>query len=157
MKVQHALVSAPKTDLVWVPTKDGVQLAHKVSIAAQMPTGGYVQLLNAHSGEALMNYYSTSLPRVGKNSDRSFGITCKLHLRHIFDRQQAMKDLAAKGLATVSSVNSLTSITTVASGINGSGLVFDPDPRTALNTDSLTDTSAATAFDAAYPLRPCVI
>ncbi len=151
MKVQHALVSAPKTDLVWVPTKDGVQLAHKVSIAAQMPTGGYVQLLNAHSGE-LMNYYSTSLPRVGKNSDRSFESRAN-SFAPTLDRQQAMKDLAAKGLATVSSVNSLTSITTVASGINGSGLVFDPDPRTALNTDSLTDTSAATAFDAAYSTK----
>ena len=151
MKVQHALVSAPKADLVWVPTKDGVQLAHKVSIAAQMPTGGYVQLLNAHSGE-LMNYYSTSLPRVGKNSDRSFESRAN-SFAPTLDRQQAMKDLAAKGLATVSSVNSLTSITTVASGINGSGLVFDPDPRTALNTDSLTDTSAATAFDAAYSTK----
>lgn len=151
MKVQHALVSAPKTDLVWVPTKDGVQLAQKVNIAAQMPTGGYVQLLNAHSGE-LMNYYSTSLPRVGKNSDRSFESRAN-SFAPTLDRQQAMKDLAAKGLATVSSVNSLTSITTVASGINGSGLVFDPDPRTALNTDSLTDTSAATAFDAAYSTK----
>ena len=151
MKVQHALVSTPKTDLVWVPTKDGVQLAHKVNISAQMPTGGYVQLLNAHSGE-LMNYYSTSLPRVGKNSDRSFESRAN-SFAPTLDRQQAMKDLAAKGLATNTNVNSLTAITTVASGINGSGLAFDPDPRTALNTDSLTDTSAASAFDAAYSTK----
>src|SRR6185503_17366723 len=44
-------------------------------------------------------------------------------------------------------------VAAVASGINGSGLVFDPDPRTVLNTDSLTDTSPASAFDAAYSTK----
>ena len=152
MKVQHALVSSPKTDLVWVPTKDGVQLAHKVSIAAQMPTGGYVQYLNAHTGD-MLDYYSTSLPRVGKNTDRSLEARAN-SFAPTLDRQQAMKDLAAKGLATTASANnSLTALATVASGINGSGLVFDPDPRTALNTDALTDTSAASAFDAAYSTK----
>ncbi|MBC3880094.1 hypothetical protein H8K35_05845 [Undibacterium sp. LX40W] len=152
MKVQHALVSSPKTDLVWVPTKDGVQLAHKVSIAAQMPTGGYVQYLNAHTGD-MLDYYSTSLPRVGKNTDRSLEARAN-SFAPTLDRQQAMKDLAAKGLTTAASTtNSLTALATVASGINGSGLVFDPDPRTALNTDALTDTSAASAFDAAYSTK----
>ena len=152
MKVQHALVSAPKNDLVWVPTKDGVQLAHKISIAAQMPTGGYVQYLNAHTGD-LLNYYSTSLPRVGKNTDRSLEARAN-SFAPTLDRQQAMRDLAAKGLTTnASTPNSLTTLASVASGINGSGLVFDPDPRTALNTDALTDTSAASAFDAAYSTK----
>lgn len=152
MKVQHALVSSPKTDLVWVPSKDGVQLAHKVSIAAQMPTGGYVQYLNAHTGD-MLDYYSTSLPRVGKNTDRSLEARSN-SFAPTLDRQQAMKDLAAKGLATpASATNSLTALASVASGINGSGLVFDPDPRTALNTDALTDTSAASAFDAAYSTK----
>ncbi len=50
MKVQHPLVAVPATDLVWVTTKDGVQLARKVIIEAQMPTGGFVQFLNAHDG-----------------------------------------------------------------------------------------------------------
>lgn len=152
MKVQHALVSMPKNDLVWVPSKNGVQLAHKVSIAAQMPTGGFVQYLNAHTGD-LLSYYSTSLPRVGKNTDRSLETRAN-SFAPTLDRQQAMRDLAAKGLATAApSTNSLTALATVASGINGSGLVFDPDPRTAIKSDALTDTSAATAFDAAYSTK----
>jgi hypothetical protein len=64
MKVQHPLVSVPSSTLVWVPTKDGVQLAKKVQIEAEMPTGGFVQLLNAHDG-SLLDSYSTSLPRKG--------------------------------------------------------------------------------------------
>ena len=70
MKVQHPLVAVPKTELVWVPTKDGVQLARKVTIEAQMPTGGFVQYLNAHDG-SLLDSYSTSLPRTNKGGERS--------------------------------------------------------------------------------------
>ena len=94
MKVQHALVSMPKNDLVWVPSKNGVQLAHKVSIAAQMPTGGFVQYLNAHTGD-LLSYYSTSLPRVGKNTDRSLETRAN-SFAPTLDRQQAMRDLVCK-------------------------------------------------------------
>ena len=62
MKVQHPLVSLPTSQLVWLTTKDGVQLARKVSIEAQMPTGGFVQYLDAHDGKLLYSNY-TSLPR----------------------------------------------------------------------------------------------
>lgn len=149
MKVQHALVSAPATELVWVPTKDGVQLAHKVSIAAQMPTGGFVQYLHAQTG-ALLNSHSTSLPRVGKNEDRSIAARAQAPGQAL-NRQQAMQEFTTKfGTQTATTTSTTTPLATIASGINGSGLVFDPDPRTALKLDSLTDTSAASAFDAAY-------
>lgn len=155
MKVQHPLVAYPANQMVWVPTKDGVQLAHKIDIAAQMPTGGFVQYINAHNGE-LLDSYSTSLPRVGKNSDRQLA-SRSLIAGQGLNLQQALQELSTKGITSSSSRNTITSntssITTIASGINGSGLVFDPDPRTALNTDALTDTSAASAFDAAYSTK----
>lgn len=149
MKVQHPLVAAPKSDLVWVPTKDGFQLAHKVEIAAQMPTGGFVQYLNAHDG-SLLDSYSTSLPRKGERSLSALASAPGQAL----DRAAATKAFtASKGTAsTAVATNGLTA-TLTPSGINGSGLVFDPDPRTVLNTDNLTDTSAASAFDAAYSTK----
>lgn len=70
MKVQHNLVNVPSSTLVWVPTKDGVQLARKVNIEAEMPTGGFVQYLNAHDG-SVIDSYSTSLPRTNKGGERS--------------------------------------------------------------------------------------
>jgi Zn-dependent metalloprotease len=66
MKVQHP-VAVPTTELVWMPTKDGVQLARKVQIQAQMPTGGFVQYLNAHDG-SVMDSYSLSMPRKGERT-----------------------------------------------------------------------------------------
>lgn len=146
MKVMHPLVSVPSTTMVWVPTKDGVQLAHKVQIAAQMPTGGYVQYLNAHDG-SLIDSYSTSLPRTDKGGDRSLAARA-LAPGQTLDRAAATK--AAQSGGATGGTSSPTTLATLASGINGSGLVFDPNPRTVLNTDALTDTSAASAFDAAY-------
>lgn len=153
MKVMHPLVSAPSSELVWVPTKDGVQLAHKVAIAAQMPTGGYVQYLHAHNG-TLLDSHSTSLPRNGKNEDRRIEARAKIPGQAL-NRQQAMQEFNAKNGASTSTTGttSTSSVTMLASGINGSGLVFDPDPRTALKNDALTDTSAASAFDAAYATK----
>lgn len=141
MKVQHALVAAPSAELVWMPVKDGVQLARKVKIQAQMPTGGFVQYLNAHDG-SLIDAYSTSLPRKG---ERSLADRAKV-TGPVLDRKAATQAVAGgqpQRSATVAAA-------VTPSGINGSGYAFDPDPRTVLNTDALTDTSAASAFDAAY-------
>lgn len=151
MKVQHPLVAAPKSDLVWVPTKNGFQLAHKVEIAAQMPTGGFVQYLNAHDG-SLLDSYSTSMPRKG---ERSLNARANIH-GPALDRASATKEfsnIAGKAGGSVSASTATATATLAPSGINGSGLVFDPDPRTALSNDALTDTSAASAFDAAYSTK----
>jgi predicted secreted protein len=142
MKVQHPLVAMPGTALVWVPTKDGVQLARKVTIEAQMPTGGFVQYLNAHDG-TVIDSYTTSLPRKGERS-----LAARANVGGpVLDRGAATRTVSRQGGRTVMAAQ------TVASGINGSGYAFDPDPRTVLNTDALTDTSAASAFDAAYSTK----
>ncbi|KQZ28047.1 hypothetical protein [Duganella sp. Root1480D1] len=150
MKVQHNLVNVPSSTLVWVPTKNGVQLARKVNIEAEMPTGGFVQYLNAHDG-SLIDSYTTSLPRTNKGGERSLAARAAAPGQTL-DRKAATE--AAKASSSVTSLKASTTPTVMAaSGINGSGYAFDPDPRTVLNTDALTDTSAASAFDAAYSTK----
>jgi hypothetical protein len=145
MKVQHPLVATPRAEMVWIKTKDGVQLAQKVMIEAQMPTGGFVQYLNAHDG-SLLDSYSTSLPRTNKGGERSIEARA-----NVAGGQLDRKSATAAAPAPAPAVTTMSMTTAaLASGINGSGLVFDPDPRTTLNTDALTDTSAASAFDPAY-------
>ena len=157
MKVQNPLVNEPSTELVWVANSDGFQLAHKVQIAAQMPTGGFVQYINAQSG-VLLDSHSTSFPRI-KGEERSIAARSAL-TGPTLDRLSATAAMstlaAAQGKstgATIAAQGVTTAVAAVASGINGSGLAFDPDPRTAINSDALTDTSAATAFDAAYSTK----
>jgi hypothetical protein len=147
MRVQQPLVDLPKSELVWLPVKGGFQLVHKVTIAAEMPTGGFVQYLNAQDGR-LVDSYSTSLPRNGKFEDRTL-LSRFFVLGPPLDRKAATAAVEQK-LRSASPTLSAG----LASGINGSGYVFDPDPRTTLNTDGLTDTSAASAFDAAYSTQP---
>jgi predicted secreted protein len=152
MKVQHKLLNVPSTTLVWVPTKDGVQLARKVNIEAEMPTGGFVQYLNAHDG-SLIDSYSTSLPRRSKGGERSLAARAAAPGQEL-DRKAAT-DEAAKAAASANTLKAASgsTATLAPSGINGSGYAFDPDPRTVLNTDALTDTSPASAFDAAYSTK----
>nr|WP_256081652.1 hypothetical protein [Massilia sp. YIM B04103] len=150
LKVQHPLVALPTSELVWVATKGGVQLARKVTIEAQMPTGGFVQYLNAHDG-SLIDSYTTSLPR--KGGERSLAARGEVSGATL-DRGAATQAFKAaqQNRATARAITA--NATVAASGIDGSGLVFDPDPRTALNNDSLTDSSPATAFDPAYVTKP---
>ncbi len=148
MKVQHPLVAAPSSNLVWVKTKQGVQLAQKVQIEAQMPTGGFVQYINAHNGE-LLDSYSTSLPRTNKNGERSIAARAAV-AGPVLDRASATASALGRIEPPIVNKQGVAASTLAASGVNGMGLVFDPDPRTALNTENLTDTSAASAFDAAY-------
>jgi len=147
MKVQHPLIDPPRTELVWVATKDGVQLARKVAIEAQMPTGGFVQFLNAHDG-SVIDSYSTSVPRKG---ERSLAERAKVN-GPVLDRKAATKAAADKQ-AERTSVAPTATVAAVASGINGSGYAFDPDPRTAANNDALTDTSSAASFDPSYSTK----
>jgi hypothetical protein len=151
MKVQHPLVANPSSTLVWAHDKDGFHLAYKVDIAAQMPTGGFVQLLAATDGR-LLRSHSTSLPRNTKADERSLDYRNSL-IGNTLDRKAAMAAFSQKQSLTQRAATAASSAT-LASGINGSGYVFDPDPRTTLNTDALTDTSAASAFDAAYFTKP---
>ena len=153
MKVQHALVSAPRTRLVWSLSKDGVQLARKVEIQAEMPTGGFVQLLNAHDG-SVIDAYTLSLPRTDKGGERSLAARAAAP-GQMLDRDTAMKALAAKpgSGAGGTSGTTTTAVAALASGIAGSGLVFDPDPRTVLASETLADTSSAASFDAAYATK----
>ncbi len=147
MKVQHPLVANPESKLVWVSDKDGVRLAYKVAIAAQMPTGGFVQYLSAHDG-SLLKSISTSLPRTNKGGERS------IEARAGLTGSTLERKAATANLVQTLAGQQRAATATVASGINGSGLVFDPDPRTTLKNDAITDTSAATAFDAAYFTKP---
>ncbi len=152
MKVQHKLVDAPKTDLVWIAGPSGFQLAHKVNISAQMPTGGFVQYISTADGK-LLDSYSTTLPRMSKGGERSLAERAKLNVSTL-DRQSETAAFTAKlGKVAAAPAASSLAVAAAASGVNGSGLVFDPDPRTALNTENLTDTSAASAFDAAYSTK----
>ncbi len=153
MKVQHKLVSVPKGELVWKATKEGMQLARKVTIQAEMPTGGFVQFINAHDG-SLIDSYSTSLPRTNKGGERSIAARAAAPGQTL-DRIRATATAKAEGKQAPSSAPAQTmALAALASGINGSGLVFDPDPRQKLANEALTDTSAASAFDAAYESKP---
>ncbi|WP_224369861.1 M4 family metallopeptidase [Hyalangium versicolor] len=146
MRVQNPLVDLPKSEQVWIPGKDGFQLSYKVSIAAQMPTGGFVQYINAQDG-SLIDSYSTSMPRNGKFEERTLA-----------ERQRTLGSPLNRKAETAAIERQKRLAKSVASPtptfVNGSGFVFDPDPRTTLNNDSLTDSSAASAFDAAYFNKP---
>jgi len=140
MKVRHPLVAAPKSDMVWVAVGEGFQLAHKVEIAAQMPTGGFVQYLHAESG-ALLDSYTTSLPRM-KEHERTVAARGALSGATL-DRQAETDAVMQKIGAQAKGVATTAAVTAAAAPCRAStapAWCLIGYPRTALNTDGLTDT-----------------
>ena len=121
MKVQHNLVNVPSSTLVWVPTKDGVQLARKVNIEAEMPTGGFVQYLNAHDG-SVIDSYSTSLPRTNKGGERSLAARAGEQGRGFAVVASEVRQLAQRSAAAAKEIKDLI-VSSVEQVDQGSALV----------------------------------
>ncbi|NQD35950.1 hypothetical protein HPT27_02875 [Permianibacter sp. IMCC34836] len=152
-KVRHGLTDQPTASLVWVPVDGQLKLSWKVHVAAQMPTGAWLQYLDADSGN-LLKSEATTLVRKGERALVLGGDDRAATSEPLLDRKAAMQEFTRKQAISAkndfSKTSAIARASALASGINGSGNVFDPDPRTTLNNDSLSDTTAAASFDAAY-------
>lgn len=152
-KVRHGLTDQPTASLVWLPVDGQLKLSWKIHVAAQMPTGAWLQYLDADSGN-LLKSEATTLVRKGEHQLVLGG---EKSAEPLLDRQSAMREFTRKQTVAAKTgaakVAGSASVAALASGVNGSGNVFDPDPRTTLNSDALTDTSSAASFDAAYQTK----
>ncbi|MEI2811254.1 MAG: hypothetical protein V9F00_13950 [Nocardioides sp.] len=131
--------------LVYTPEGDGFRLNYVIDLALSAPDGAWNVRVDAATG-AVVSVEDTRLIR--KITEET--LTAEERLAAVsgpawdrvamFDRFAAQKsandDIIAAGTLAL-----------------GTGVVFDPDPRTTLNNNSLADNSAASAFTAAYFTR----
>ncbi len=145
LRVHGRLTARPKAELLYVPDKTGFRLVYKTLVSVDGPAGYWEHTIDALSGDvvSVRRHEINEKHKAGDVPDFAAyqGPTTSL--------QMEMLRLDAAALA-VPVPDAAAAKTTV----DGTALVFDPDPRTTLANDALTNTSAAASFDAAYFTKP---
>jgi subtilisin-like proprotein convertase family protein len=146
LRAQGEILSEPAARLVWVPQGADFRLTWIVDLAVSAPYGGWEVQVDAQSGQVVVTR-DTNLYRV---SDAFTGASAEERIRShagpAGDRRAAFARFEQAALAR----DALR-----AGGLRaaGTGVVFDPDPRTTLMDDNLQDGSTAGSFTAAYFTR----
>jgi len=142
LQVSGKLRGLPKSKLTYINLGADFKLAYKVNMTVSKPFGDWEFYLEAVSG-AVITAKRIDLPtfkNANANSQSGKWKRFKTNANHI-SYSDALKSLNLENKQKV--INPINKA-------NATALVFDPDPVTTLNDDSLEDTSEATSFDAAY-------
>jgi len=143
LQVHGNLKALPKAELLYVPHKKGFRLVYKILIAVDAPQGYWEHRIDALSGgvvsvqrhEISEKHARNDIPDFADYKGPTWSFQAELNR---LDEQQAVPETEeAAGTTTV----------------DGTALVFDPDPRTTLANDALLDSSSASTFDPAYFTR----
>ncbi|RYZ48495.1 MAG: hypothetical protein EOP07_25715, partial [Proteobacteria bacterium] len=135
--VQDELFQAPEAELRYTQTDHGLVLVYSVDLSPKAPYGAWRVDVDASSGQIL----SVKDLRVNEKAipiPQSFGSPVKTIARvPAFEKWQ--KKFKADEVPGETK--------------NGNAAIFDPDPKTEMNNDSITDKSPASAFESAYVQR----
>ncbi len=145
LRAQSELGGAPKSRLVYTPEGDGFRLNYVIDLVLSAPDGAWNLRVDAVTGSVAAVEDTRLIRKITEET-----LTADERLAAVSgpatNRQAAFANVSLQNKANAD---------IVAAGARavGTGVVFDPDPRTTLNDNSLTDTSPASAFTAAYFTR----
>lgn len=145
---QGELLSLPKVELVYLQKGKSLVLAYQVDLSLSEPMGAWRQYVALSSGKVVR---ALRLDRPHKASSATLGIGGKLTARHGLSKRQSYAQ--AELQLQTKMAQQRTASTATRAIVDGTGQVFDPDPRTTLNDASLEDRSASALFDPAYQTR----
>lgn len=141
LRVHGRLLMRPTADLLYVPQGGGTfRLVHRVQISTEAPFGHWEHRYDAETGEAIsvieraLKRVPTALPDFAAYKG---AVLSRAAATAAIEAMQPLSVAPPSPLATT----------------NGSARVFDPEPRTTLNTTNIFDSSPASAFTNAYFTR----
>ncbi len=140
LAVHGELMDAPKAELVYVPQGKNFDLVWQVYLGVQAPFGYWQVRVDANSGR-VMKVEEISLSRkaiAGVPEKYAGQIDDRLASFARYNQREALRSAERQALAAKARL------------ADGTANVFDPDPRTTLNTEALADNSPASSFTAAY-------
>jgi hypothetical protein len=149
VSVRGRLNALPGCELVWVPVRGGLRLAYAAGIACSSPLGAWDVIVDAETGQVLESANRMRTDSRKRRAAREPAPGGTAWTRPAVLRAAATAEFLSAGKAAVPSAPALLD-----SGPQGAALVFDPDPRTALADDSLSNTSAPAVFASALVQRP---
>lgn len=142
LRVHGRLHAPPRADLLYMPEKTGFRLVFKTLLIVGAPRGYWEHKIDALTGEVL--------------SVRRHEISEKYAADDVPDftaYRGPVASLREETLRLETALKAAEGPVTPAATVDGSALVFDPDPRTTLMNDGLLDTSSAATFNPAYFTR----
>lgn len=139
VKAHGELLEQPSAKLQYYPIDGVLHLAYVAQQGVSAPFGYWEHVVDAQSGKILA-ITDRRLERVKTSFTSSTVFTGTAT-----DRKAALAAFAGK------IANKRFDLTLSTQSVaNGTALVFDPDPRTTLNDNTLEDTAPAAAFEPAY-------
>ena len=145
LRAQSDLGGPPKSRLVYTPEGEGFRLNYVIDLVLSAPDGAWSVRVDAGTG-AVVSVEDTRLIR----KITSETLTAEERLAAV---SGPATDRAAAFARQLAKQNADAQIIASGSRATGSGVVFDPDPRTTLNDNSLADNSPASYFTPAYFTR----
>ena len=145
LRVHGSLKTNPRADLMYMPVKTGFRLIYKTLLVVDAPLGYWEHKIDAQSGDVISvrrheiseKYAPDQVPDFSAYNGPVTSLQSELLRLESAAAQPSPKVAASPNKTTV----------------DGTALVFDPDPRTALANDALIDSSPAASFNAAYVSR----
>lgn len=142
LRAHGELESAPTMKLVYYPINGKLHLSYVTGLSLSAPAGYWEHIIDAETGEVL-KFADLRLQRNKKPS----------HQQVAFSGVVSDRKAAFAAFEEASAVGKRPPAAPATTRATGSGLVFDPDPRTTLNDNTLENDSPASAFNEAYFTR----
>ena len=139
LRVHGELTDTPAAQLVYRPNGENFDLVYLVNTGVEAPFGHWQHTIDAGGGEVL-DVRRTTISRIPEE-DQDFSA----YDGPVWDRGETLKAYEAKLKRLETQASQLGK-----AAADGSGQVFDPDPVTTLQDDTLEDNSPASAFTGAY-------
>ncbi len=141
LRVHGRLIMLPSVELIYVPQKTDFRLVYRTLISTEAPFGHWEHRIDAVSGEII--------------SVRSAAISRKPVLIPDFSAYKGAVWSRANTTAawTAAALAKAAQPALLGTTVNGTGRVFDPDPRSVLMNDALLDSSPSSSFTTAYFTR----
>lgn len=140
--VTGELLFAPKAEMMYLPEGKGFRLVWAVTLNVSQPYGEWRTVVDAVNGKVL----DLSDQRITRKPQEQASIEDRgIVDRHFAFAQFQTKQRRIQQEALARKANAILA--------DGTGKVFDPDPRTTLANENLADNSPASAFTDAYFTR----
>lgn len=153
LQVSGKLYSQPKSQLTYIESNKTFKLVYKVNLSVSKPNGDWEFYIDTNNGKVIQAR-RIDLP-IAKNANEG-AVNGQWQP---FPKNKNFKPIE-NALAELSKVvqsnlnkNSDNFNSNNINKTDATALIFDPDPRTTLNDESLQDNSPTTSFDAAYQTR----
>ena len=145
VRVHGRILLMPSAKLVYTPEGVDFRLVYKTRMGAEAPFGYWEQLVDVFSGE-IVSVKSLRLVRM-KRRHGNKGTTVPKFAAYKGSTRNRVEAEAEFTAARAAKQRETPAVTAT---VDGTGKVFDPDPRTVLNNVAVTDSSSAGTFTPAY-------